>query len=65
MLVMEISQAKEKVNKAEQDILQILNRLSYETGVKVESLELTSYSSFTKTGITATSVTDIKITMTL
>lgn len=62
---MEISQAKEKVNKAEQDILQILNRLSYETGVKIESLELTSYSSFTKTGITATSVTDIKITMTL
>jgi len=62
---MEVSQVKEKVNKAEQDILQILNRLSYETGVKIETLELTSYSSTTKTGLTATSVTDIKITITL
>ena len=62
---MEISILKEKVNKAEQDILQILNRLSYETGVKIESLELTTYSSNTKTGLEVTSVTDVEITITL
>ena len=62
---MEVSNLKEKVNKAEQDILQILNILSYETGIRIESLELTSLSSNTKTGLTVTSTTDIKITITL
>jgi len=62
---MEVSNLKEKVNKAEQDILQILNILSYETGVRIESLELTSLTSNTKTGCAATSITDVKITITL
>jgi len=62
---MEISDLKEEVMKAELAILHILNKLSYETGVKIESLELTSFSSETKTGIKATSITDVKITMTL
>jgi len=62
---MEISEVKEKVNKTEQDILCIINKLCYETGVKIESIELTSYSTNTKTGLTTTSTTDIKIVMTL
>lgn len=62
---MEVLELKEKVNKAEQDILQILNRLSYETGIQAQTIELTSYSSQTKTGLTATSITDVKITITL
>lgn len=62
---MEISEVKEKINKAEQEILHILNRLSYETNIKIESLESTSFSSRTKTGLTTTSIAEIKITITL
>ena len=62
---MEISDLKEKVNKVELDILHMINKLNYETGVQVQSVDITSFTSQTKTGFTATTITDVKLTMIL
>lgn len=62
---MEISEVKERINKVEQDILQMINKLSYETGVKAECIELFSLTTNSKTGFTSTSITDVKITVTV
>lgn len=56
---------KEKINDAESEILKIINNLNYEAGIKVEGIELKSYTSVLKTGVTDTTVTDVKITITL
>ncbi len=64
-LIMEILEVREKVNKAELDILHILNKLSFETSVKPECVELCSLTTNSKTGFTTTSITDVKITFTL
>jgi len=62
---MEISELKERINKTEQEILQLINKLNYETGVKTECIELCSLTTNSKTGFTATSITDVKITFTI
>jgi len=62
---MEVSNLKYKVNKVEQEILQLINKLNYETGVKTECIELCSLTTNSKTGFTATSITDVKITFTI
>lgn len=62
---MEISELKEEINKVELSILHMINKLNYETGVQVQYIDLTSFSSRTKTGVDVTSITDVKITIKL
>lgn len=58
---MDTTELKEKVNKTEEDILHLLNKLMYDTGTKVTGLDITSLSTMSKTGFEATSLTDLKI----
>jgi hypothetical protein len=62
---MEISDLKVEVEKVETAIVHMINKLNYETGVQVQSIDLTSFTSQTKTGVTCTTITDVKLTMTL
>jgi len=62
---MEISDLKEEVGKVELAILHMINKLNYETGIQVQGIDITSFTSQTKTGFTATTITDVKLTLTI
>lgn len=61
---MEASKLKEKVNKTEEEILHLLNKLMYETGTKINGLDVTTFRSMSKQGLEAISVSDLKIIFT-
>lgn len=62
---MNVPELKEKIDSVESIIIKTLNDLSDETGIHIESIDLETYTSVLKTGVKITSITDVKITITL